>query len=675
MIWYTVYKDRVNIKKYLLFLAFIAFLVVNLLATIFGVNIYHSIFGNFERMDGLLHLISLALYFLLLINTFKTTKDWLWIFRTSIITALVIVAYEVFGRIGWIGNVPIPHSSGTIGNTLFLGSYLMFNIFFSLMALYIDRLKSWRIFYLVSILINVVFLFINASRSSIVGLVVGIGLLMLLMFFKVNKKLKILFISALLALVIFVGLVINQRDSAWVQDTHFLQRMTSISTSDFSTMNRLLVWQVSLEAFYDRPILGYGPENVIYGVDKHYNPEVSEQWFDRAHNFLLDHLLNAGILGLASFLAIFVLAFRSARQYLKKHYFLGASLMGLLVAYMISNLFTFDSLVTWLPLILTLAFIDFLAAQDKEDNYRELPLWLRKGKKYILLLVLLLFGGYAYCVVVKPTQANKVGLLAAMYSQVDIDISLDKFKQAFDYNTYGNYDIARALGDMAKLKMPSEEISIEDKEKIVLELEREITIIISKDPANVRMRMILADIYLDFSNFDKSYADKAISITEPGFEYSPERLELHAIMARAYMLKKDFNKALNYLEESLAIYDDREQDYMNVFYMLYQQRDKEKFHEYVVKYLARFEDISVESYNVISRYYVNFGEGQKLLDTGIVQVLIDTEPDILGHRIMLLDAYYGAGLHQEALDYINEISKDHPDWAEDLGRYWELIQD
>jgi len=675
MVWYSLYKDKINLKKHLVFIAFIIFLLIQILAAILGVNASHSWFSNFERMDGLLNIVSLTLYFLLLINTFKTTKDWLWIFRVSIITSLLVVAYEVLGRLGWSGGSIIPHSSGTIGSTLFLGSYLMFNVFFTLMVFYIDRNKYWKIFYFLAILSNVIFIFINASRSSIIGLIVGLGIIMMFMFFRGSKKIKISFISLVIIFLSFVGLVIAQKDSAWVQNIYFLERLTKISSADSSTNNRLLTWQVSLKAIYDKPILGYGPDNAVYAVDKYYNPEISEQWFDRAHNFVLDHLLNAGLLGLLSFLFIFALAYKSAWYYLKKHYFVGASLIALVTAYLVSNLFTFDSLVTWLPLILTLAFIDFLAASDREEKILEMPLVLRKGKQIILFIVFILFSAYAYFMIIIPTKANRLGIRGAMYGQVNIDKSLAYFKEAFDYNTYGDSEIIRALADITKTNIASKDVSIEDKQKLVAELEREITFVLEHDPINVRMRMILADIYLDMAEFDPSYIDKAIDITEPAFAISPDRLEIYAIMARAYIDKNDINKALDYLEQSMAIYDGREQDYMNIFYLLYQDRNKEKMDFYLAKYLAKFDNISIENYNTIARYYLNMGEGQKLLDSGIIQHLIDLEPDVMGHRLLLLDAYYRAGLKQEALDYIDSIAQINEQWSEQLKKYWDLIQD
>jgi tetratricopeptide (TPR) repeat protein len=252
---------------------------------------------------------------------------------------------------------------------------------------------------------------------------------------------------------------------------------------------------------------------------------------------------------------------------------------------------------------------------------------------------------------------------------------VEKFQQAFDYNTYGNGEIARALADMAKLKIASEDVTVSDKEKIVLELEREILFILERDPINVRMRMILADIYLDMAAYDSSYIDKAIQIVEPGFVDSPERLELHSIMASAYLIKNDLGKALDYLEQSMAIYDGREQDYLNMFYLLYKHNDIEKLDTYVNKYLARFDDISIENYNIISRYYINMLAGQKLLDTGILERLIELQPEVIGHRTILLDAYNSAGLKTEALEYINSMSAINPEWPDKLQKYWDLIQD
>ena len=86
------------------------------------------------------------------------------------------------------------------------------------------------------------------------------------------------------------------------QEVYFLERMTNISTNDFSTMNRLLIWEVALVAFYEKPILGYGQENFYVVFNKYFNPEIyshagSRIWFDRSPNIFLDHLITGGIIG------------------------------------------------------------------------------------------------------------------------------------------------------------------------------------------------------------------------------------------------------------------------------------------------------------------------------------------------------------------------------------------
>ena len=147
---------------------------------------------------------------------------------------------------------------------------------------------------------------INASRGSILGLLLGIFIWAIFYSCSQDKKIKYIFFSLIFLTILFGTLVISQKNSGWVEHTLFLKRLTSISRSDFSTNNRLLTWQVTYEAFKDKPILGYGPENIIYGINKYYNPEITEQWFDKAHSFIFDYLGSSGIVGLLAYLLIFV---------------------------------------------------------------------------------------------------------------------------------------------------------------------------------------------------------------------------------------------------------------------------------------------------------------------------------------------------------------------------------
>ncbi len=109
-----------------------AFFAILLASSIFGVSFDNSVFGDYERMGGLLHLSHIFVYFLLLINVFKEEDDWLNLFTTTIFVSVLM---------GFIGlaqyfNIPVIIKSGggirmtgTIGNAAFFAGYLLLNLF------------------------------------------------------------------------------------------------------------------------------------------------------------------------------------------------------------------------------------------------------------------------------------------------------------------------------------------------------------------------------------------------------------------------------------------------------------------------------------------------------------------------------------------------------------------
>src|SRR3989344_5688072 len=79
------YRPRFNLLAKII----TAFFVVLLLASLTGVNFYISLWGDYERMGGLFHLAHLYLYFLVLINIFKTKEDWLKALTLSVFVGLI----------------------------------------------------------------------------------------------------------------------------------------------------------------------------------------------------------------------------------------------------------------------------------------------------------------------------------------------------------------------------------------------------------------------------------------------------------------------------------------------------------------------------------------------------------------------------------------------------------
>ena len=54
----------------------VAFFVINVISTIFGIGPYRSFWSNYERMSGLFHFGHLLAFFLVLISVFKQKQQW-----------------------------------------------------------------------------------------------------------------------------------------------------------------------------------------------------------------------------------------------------------------------------------------------------------------------------------------------------------------------------------------------------------------------------------------------------------------------------------------------------------------------------------------------------------------------------------------------------------------------
>ena len=155
-----------------------------------------------------------------------------------------------------------------------------------------------------------------------------------------------------------------------------------LKTETFQT--RLLLWKQAVEAFKERPILGWGPENFSAAFEKHYLPQF-EVWYDRAHSVYFDYLAETGILGLLSYLGIFGVfywQFFKFNKQLKTNNLKQkkggqkfsvfsfqfsvqkALLFALPIAYLVQGIVLFDVLPIYINLFLFLAFANYKLKYD-----------------------------------------------------------------------------------------------------------------------------------------------------------------------------------------------------------------------------------------------------------------------------------------------------------------------
>jgi O-antigen ligase/Flp pilus assembly protein TadD len=395
-IWrYKSYRPKLNLIVY----GLLAYFVVILVSCFTGVDFNLSFWGDIERMLGFFHIFHFLIFFFILITVFRTWLDWRLFFQTSILVAIIV------SLIGLLGQNP--HS--TIGNTTYVSGYLIFNLFFAAI-LFFRTYSKWRYIYLIPVVIMLLEFKNMHTSGAIIGLATGIFVFLVLVgIFHKKRKIKYSFLSlAILSLLIF-SFIFSQQEAVWFQNS-FLKDLTP-QKATFQT--RLLSWQGAWQDFANHPILGTGFGNYAIIFDRYFNPKFfnydrHEIYFDRAHNNLIDIASTTGLLGLISYLSIFIFTFyyiiKLWRRNETKINF-GPSghknleivvIITLLVTYFVQNLAVFDSFVTYIPLMAILGFVYWLMKESSYSNSYseqiETSVWLNHKREKAALIIFLVLA-------------------------------------------------------------------------------------------------------------------------------------------------------------------------------------------------------------------------------------------------------------------------------------------
>ena len=250
-------------RDYLLILA-AAFLLVLILATIFGVDAYRSFWSNYERMDGLISYLHLAAYFWLLVAVLRSESAWRWFWHFSVGVSVIVVVMAIaeFGRLAGTSTSAV-RLAGAFGNPIYLAVYMLVQAFVTAWLALRSRLRSQQLVYGLIIVGQLWTLYHTATRSALLGLAAGVlvAVAALAIFGRQYRRARRLAAVALLVLLALGGGLWFGRDSRLVQSQPVLARLTNISLQDATTRHRLLNWGMAGKGFRERPLLGWGPEN------------------------------------------------------------------------------------------------------------------------------------------------------------------------------------------------------------------------------------------------------------------------------------------------------------------------------------------------------------------------------------------------------------------------------
>ena len=422
----------------------------------------------------------------------------------------------------------------------------------------------------------------SRTRFAMVALIGSLTLLSLFYLLGgVNRRMKWL-VAAVIAIVLLVpGAIFLNRNSPWVQSRPALARLTTISFA--AAAPRLMPWRAGAMGVLDRPLLGWGPENYKNAFDLHFPPElftavVSDTWYDRAHNMIVDVGTTTGILGLAACSALYGLIFAVLlRLWFKTRDATNSILVSaLLLAYLIQNLFSFDTINTNGVVFTVLAYVAWLCG-GKRPTPALLPLrhpemspvraqgWLAIGVAGLMI------AGSDWYLVKVPCDSNFLLAEAIASGKTRTpsgerrylfreDIA-DLYRRASDYQTTGRYEVREEFANYASLLAHSSNIPLKERVRVVEQAAGLLQESVKQEPSNARHYLYTASLtnetlpVLQKSDptLAHAVAEKALVLLQQAERLTPTRPQVYIERSRILAWEGRTAEAITALERAVNL--------------------------------------------------------------------------------------------------------------------------
>ncbi|MFH1233636.1 MAG: O-antigen ligase family protein [Patescibacteria group bacterium] len=554
-------------KKSLITFGLIAFFSALLISSIFGVDFNLSFWGDIERMLGWFHVFHFFIFYLIIITVFRNWNDWRNLLIVSVVASTAVCLYGLF-KINY----------STIGNTAYVSGYVIFNIYFALILFFRrhseekEKKLNWFVsaLYLVIAFIMLLVMNVTKTRGAFVGL--GISFLLffiLFIFYSKNKKAKIYSVITIVFSVILILLVFLYPQSKLVKSIPFLERVTQISSNEVTFQTRLISWKSAIKDFHNHVFLGTGYGNFAITFDKYFDPKfynwtTSETYFDRAHNNLVDIASTAGLVSLLSYLSIFVAVlyylFQGKKQNkISKNEFV--LFLCLFVAYFIQNLAVFDSLVTYLSLMIALGYVYWLINRREEEEVVS-DSDLTNKEIAVLFIAGLVFLSIIYQYNIKVYQMLDNTIAGQMaFSRRDIEAGIVAYQKALNYKTVLDRDSRSSLINFLSANSGALSILKTDRAKEILDFVIEqAEENVKYNPADSMAQMQLAQIlntaslsYADQNDKFYYFSDRALEAINKSILASPGRITIYPTKAQIYITRGEKDKAIETLNYAISL--------------------------------------------------------------------------------------------------------------------------
>lgn len=518
----------------------VVILTIDSVLSLFGMDVVRSFIGNEERGMGLLHLWLVMVVYVATWLFFPSRTDKKIVSYTILgsSVAVVIAALLRYADILLFGIDTGFRISGTIANAIFFAQAALLYAGIAVMVAFDEQEKKWiRLSAGAVALLQVIAIILSKTRGTFVALV-AMACVMGLYAIWNHKEWRAIVKKVCMGLLVVVVLFFVSA-TTFLKDNSDIERLSKFSLQDTTTKTRFLAWRAGLHAFYERPVAGWGNENFKYAFDKYYEPELlefgySETHFDRAHNIVVERMVNFGALGVLAYLVYFFgvayAVYRNDRiSSPKKMIFL-----GLWCANHVHLLFAFD---TALSVMLQLVVLYYVAP--------ELPTRITEKTKNVVApligLALIACVPILYLVVYPYQSSNQLVRAYAWIDQGKLSHAIPYYELALripsPYFHAPREEYARTAVKILQNKKIGEDESLVWLFNRALQVSDEL---IQRNPSFSPFYEIKGNVNLTRMLEDDVYAQRAIEQYNLAQERSPKRQAYYFARAQVYNLQKNF---------------------------------------------------------------------------------------------------------------------------------------
>ena len=557
-LWLIIIQPKFRPRQMALVGLISLFILIQIISAFFGVNPFRSFFSSMERTEGIITWLHFLLFFIILTSIFKTKVEWRNLLNLTLIASIF---QSLYALAQWLNLSPALKTSGqrlgaAIGNPSFFATYLIFIIFIAIYLLHQEKSKI-KIFYASLIIIDLFLLWQTETRGAILALIFSLLFILFVILFRQKGMIRVgalFFLILLISVSIFFYL---NRKQPWLQQLPTINRLVNISLTDITAQNRVLVWQTGWQAFLAKPIFGWGWENFNAAANVHFNPLLardigSHPWYDRAHNFIVEIGVTTGLIGLIAYWAIIIFTFKLIWQ-AKNNFWPNLILTALIVAYLIQNIFVFDTLNSYLLFFLVLALIQFQSLpQEKKPPEKTKIIF--AGQSLILFFCLLaIFVISAFWLNLRPTLANYYTAKAVTKDKTNVSAIKKDFEKAFAFSNVKQSELRFILIQATRDRINLSGINQETLPLLLFAIE-EMKKNISAAPYEIQNYLLLGELYLASSEINPNYyLTAAEEISQKALMISPKRYQTLTLLGRVKMSEAKFTEGITYFQKAIDL--------------------------------------------------------------------------------------------------------------------------